>query len=186
MAWADDDPDSRCVVDACTLAEGLVRFDCSSEGALRIDGEGQRAYFVVVGEFLCELAQNRECGYSGLVGEDLIAVFVTESFGFAVEPAGVDGCLLAPCVVREREVMPDPGNLVLTYGLTQQRIDVAADGTLHVSELDDGNADTSGWLEGGGVTDLGRAGCGLSGGGGQEAEGKKSRGSESGSEGSGK
>ena len=145
---AGDDPDGWGVVDADALAQGFVGLDLSVVGALGVYGEGQRTYFVVVGEFFGELAQDFEGGDGGLVGEDLVAVIVAELFGLGVEEAGVDGGLGAPGVVREREVVANPRNLVLIGGLAKERVFVAADRALHVFEFDDGHARPGRRLEG--------------------------------------
>lgn len=148
------DPDGRGVFDADALAEGVVGFDEGGEVALGVDGEGQDD-LVIVCELLRELAQDIERGDVGLVGEDGVAVFIADLLGLGVKPAGIDGCLEAPGVEGQREVVADPGDVVLGGGLFEQRVGAGAVGALHVFEFDDGDAGSGGWLEGGGIVDLG-------------------------------
>ena len=149
-----DDPDGGSVLDADALSEGVVVFDLLGEAAHRIDGEGQ-GDAVGGGEALRELLELVRGLDGDLVGENLIAVVVAEGLAFGVEEAGVDGGLEAPVVHGEREVVTDPGDVVLGGGLFEEEVGVGAVGTLEVFKLDDGDA-CAGWrLEGGGVVHVG-------------------------------
>ena len=147
-------PDGGGVLDADFLAEGVVGFDLGGQFAVGVQGEG-KGEFVAGGEFFSEVAQVLERGDGRLVGEDFVAVFVTELFRFDIEPAGVDGGLEAPGVEGEREVVADPGNFVGVGGFFEKRVGGAAVGALHVYEFDDGYAGARRRLERGRVVDLG-------------------------------
>jgi len=176
-----DHPDGGGVLDADALAEGVVRLDRRSELALGIDGEGQ-GDTVALSELLRELAQGGGADDGDLVGEDLVAVLVAEGLGAGVEPAAVDRRLKAPVVHGKREIVAQPGNLVLGDGLFEEGVGAGAVGALHVRELDQGDAGAGGRTEGGGVMYLGsglrcaelgmEAGCGYGqkGGGGKAEE----------------
>jgi len=144
------------VLDADALAEGVVGLDEAGELSLRIDGEGQ-SNAVGLGELLSELGENVEAGDGGLAGEDGVAIFIAEGLGFGVEPASVYGCLEAPCVEGQGEVVADPGDVVLGGGFEEQRVGAGAVGALEVFKFDDGDAGSGGGDEGGGVVDLGAA-----------------------------
>ena len=174
VSGVGDDPDGGGVLDADALAEGVVGFDFLGEAAHGIDGEGQ-SDAVGGGEALREVLELAG-GFDGdLVGEDLVAIVVAEGFAFGVEEAGVDGGLEAPGVLGEREVVADPGDVVLCGGLFEEGVGLGAVGALHVFELDDGDACAGRRLEGGGVVDLGggrRAELGAGGDGEQRGEGQ--------------
>jgi hypothetical protein len=108
------------------------------------------------GELLRELLELVGGLDGDLVGEDGVAVLVAEGLAFGVEEAGVDGGLEAPVVLREREVVADPGDVVLGGGVFEERVGAGAVGALEVFKLDDGDASAGRRLEGGGVVDLGR------------------------------
>ena len=162
-----DDPDGGGVLDADALAKIAVGLDCLCEMAHGIDGEGQ-GDAVLGGELLRELLEIGGGFDGGLVGEDFVTIVVAEGLAFGVEEAGVDGGLEAPVVLREREVVADPGDVVLGGGVFEERVGAGAVGALEVVKLDDGDASAGGRLEGGGVVDLGgvgRAELGVGGGG---------------------
>ena len=89
------------------------------------------------------------------------------ALALGVEPAGVDGGLEAPVMEGQREVVADPGDVVLRGGLLEDGVGGGAVGALHVLKLDDGHAGAGRRLEGGGVVDRGggrRAELGVGGG----------------------
>ena len=134
-----DDPDGGGVLDADALAEGVVGFDFCSQLAHGIDGEGQ-GDAVLRGKLLRELLEIAGGLDGGLVGEDLVAIVVAEGLAFGVEEAGVDGGLEAPVVLREREVVADPGDVVFGGGVFEEGVGAGAVGALEVFKLDDGDA----------------------------------------------
>jgi len=150
------------VLDSDALAQGVVSFDGGGELALGIDGEGE-LNVAAFREVLSELAEDFDRGNRGLAGEDGVAVVVTKLFAFGVEPAGVDGGLEAPGMEREREIVTNPGDVVLGCGLFESDVSVGAVGALHVFEFDDGDAGAGRRFErsrvvnrgGGGSTELG-------------------------------
>jgi hypothetical protein len=96
----------------------------------------------------------------GWLAKTGIAIFVAEGLGFGVEPAGVDGCLKAPRVEGQGEVVADPGDVVLGGGLEDEGVGAGAVGALEVFKFDDGDAGSGGgrraagswtWVPGGGA-----------------------------------
>ena len=154
VGGAGDDPDGGGVLDADALAEGVVGFDFLGEPTHGIDGERQ-GDAMGGGEALGEVLELAEGLDGNLVGEDGVAVVVAEGLAFGVEEAGVDGGLEAPVVLREREIVADPGDRILFGGLFEEGIGAGAVGALEVFKLDDGDAGAGRGLEGGGVMDLG-------------------------------
>jgi hypothetical protein len=171
---AGDYPDRWSVFDADALTEGIVSFDQCGQRTLRIDGEGQRE-LVVGRELFGKGAQDFESGDGRLVGEDGVAVFVSEFLRLGVEPAGIDRSLETPSVEGQGKVMADPGNVVLGRGFAEKRIGPGAIGALHIFEFDDRDAGSGRGLQGRRIMDLGCGGTGgaaeLSVGGGEQAGG---------------
>ena len=106
----------------------------------------------------------------------MIAIVVAESLGTGVKPAGVDGGLAAPVVVRDEEVVAYPGDVVGGGSLHEGGVGGGATGALEVVEFDDGDAGPGGGMKCGGVEDLcGVGGLGAGEAGGAECGGKKER-----------
>ena len=180
VSGVGDDPDGGGVLDADALAEGPVGFDFVSQFAGGIDHEGQ-GDAVRGGEVLGELLELGG-GFDGdLVGENRVAVVVAKGLASGVEVARVDGGLEAPVVLREREIVADPGDVVFGRGLFEEGVCAGAVGALKVFKLNDGDASAGRRLEGGGVVDLGgiglaELGVGWDGDEGGEGEGKQKAG----------
>lgn len=145
-----DDPNGRRVFNADALAESVVCLDGSKQFALGIDGKGQ-SDFAVGGKFAGERAERIEIRDGGLIGKDGIAIFIAELLAFFVEPASIDGCLHAPGMEGQREVVAYEGDFVVCFGLAEEGIGACAVGALHVGEFDDGDAGTRGRFECAGV-----------------------------------
>ena len=177
VGGAGDDPNGRGVLDADALAERVVGFHFFGQVAHGIDGEGQ-GDAVLGGPFLRELLEIAGSLDGRLIGEDVVAIVVAEGLAFGVKEAGVDGGLEAPVVLREREVVADPGDVVFGGGVFEEGVCAGAVGALEIFKLDDGDASAGGRLEGGGIVDLGgigRAELGVSRGGDQRGEGEGER-----------
>ena len=134
-----DDEDGGREAYAGTLAELIIRFNRLGQLSLRIQIERERDT-VAACELASELAEHHRVVDGVLIREKLIAIFISQRFALAVEPARIDGCDAAPVVRGNQEVVANPGNLVGGCGLHQKRIGLGASGTLQVTELDDGNA----------------------------------------------
>ena len=125
---------------------------------MRVEGEGQ-GYAVALSKLVSELAEQVRVVVEGsLVGEDLVAILVAEGLGFDIEPASVDGGDGAPSVGGDEEIVAYDGDLVLGGGRPDGGVGGAADGALHVNELDDGYANSGGRMEGGGVKNMSSGG----------------------------
>ena len=137
-------------MDAELHAEVVVGLDGVGELVLRIDDEGQ-GYAVLLREFLGEGAQVVLGFDAGLIGEDGVAVVIAELLGLGVEPAGVDGSLVAPYVHLEGEVVAQPGHMVLGGRIFQDRVLARTHGTLEVGEFEERYVGSRRWLQGGHV-----------------------------------
>jgi len=103
---------------------------------------------VAFGVGLSELGQLSRSLNRALVGKDIVAIIVAEFLAPGLEPAGVDRRIEAPVVERKREIVADPGNVVLVCSFFEQRVGIGAVRALHVCKFDDGHACAGGRAQG--------------------------------------
>jgi hypothetical protein len=148
-----DDKDRGCCVDSHPLAKISVCLHSGLKFALRIEGHWQ-ADPVALRKLLRELVERDDVVDGRLVGKDLIAILIAESFASGVEPARSHRGVAAPVVVGNQEVMTYPRNFVSGGRLLENGIEMSASGAFKIVELDDRNASTSRRLECGRVQHL--------------------------------
>jgi hypothetical protein len=139
------------------LAKGIVGFHQYSQFPLWVDHKGQ-AQFVLGGKLLGKGTKVRLRANVWLGGKNGIAVIIANLLAFGIEPAGIDSSVKAPDVERQREIMPDSGNVIIFGGFLQDRISTGAIRTLQILELIDGHASACRRLQRSGIHDFGGRG----------------------------
>ena len=110
LAVRGNDENCGGVIDTGAAAKITVGLDVSGQLALWIDGERQ-SDAVTLGKLLSKFAEHNGSGNGGLVGENLVAVFVAQRLALGIEPPGADRSVGTPRVIRDDEVVAYPGDL---------------------------------------------------------------------------
>jgi len=182
LAAGGDDEDGGGVVNAGPAAQVGVGLYVGGKLALRIERKRQ-GDAVALGKLLSELAEQLGVVVEvGLIGKDLVAVFIAEGVALEVEPAGIDGGYGAPGMRGDEEVVANDGDVVLGGSRPNDGVGGAADRAFHINKFNDGYTCAGRRVERGGVHDMGsgrRCGeLGLGHGAGEEKQRGDSQGEE--------